>query len=128
MSNQAELIENGTIILTDATIRTAGRDWQAHPKFAGVSTKCLLDAAAFNGAASCLLVRVEAGARLEAHQHPAQSELHEILAGSGQLERSGKVQAYAPGDLALIPAGQEHAVQAGALGLVLRATFISGLS
>ena len=127
MPNQAELIENGNIILTDATHKIADRDWLAHPSFAGVRLKFLLDAATFAGAASCFLVRVEAGHRLEAHVHSEQSEVHEVLAGSGQLERNGKVQAYAPGDLAVIPVGQEHAVQAGPEGLVLRATFISSL-
>jgi len=128
VSNQAELIENGSIILMNANLRTAEIKWQAHPSFAGVSIKCLLDAEALNGAANCLLVRLEPGARLDAHVHPAQSEIHEVLAGSGDLERLGKVQAYTPGDLALIPMGQEHAVQAGPMGLVLRATFISDLS
>lgn len=127
MPNQAELIEKGNIILTDITAKTADRGWQAHPSFAGVSLKCLLDTAAFGGAASCFLVRVAAGARLEAHVHSAQSELHEVLAGAGRLERAGGMHDYAPGDLALIPAGQEHAVQAGPRGLVLRATFICGL-
>ena len=97
--------------------------WNAHPAFAGVELKDLVLGADTGGGFSCHLVRVAPGCALGEHDHPAQTELHQVAAGGGVCTLDGRELAYRPGEMAVIPMGRPHSVTAGEQGLTLVATF-----
>ncbi|SNR80421.1 Cupin domain-containing protein [Humidesulfovibrio mexicanus] len=92
----------------------AALPWNPHASFPGVALKHLLTAADTDGAMSAHLVRVEAGCVLEEHTHPANMELHEVVAGAGTCLLAGDSVRYEPGVCGLMPAGVRHAVRADA--------------
>ena len=98
-------------------------EFEPHPTFAGVRLKHAVRAGDTHGAFSSHVVLVDPGCALLAHRHPDQDEQHAVLRGSGRLTLDGAARDYAPGDIAVMPRGREHAVVAGADGLVLLATF-----
>lgn len=117
--------ENGILMLSGDAEALGGRPWEAHPDFAGVFLKTLVRPAATDGLFSCHLVRIEPGKRIGLHTHPGQTELHEVLAGSGVCRMEGNEMPYAPGCMAILPANAPHEVQAGEEGLFLFAKFIT---
>ncbi len=123
-----EALREGRRILTPAGARDAAAlPWNAHPAFAGVAIKHLVTGADTDGALSCHLVRVAPGMRLASHIHEGQSELHEVVAGSGAAAMGGDSAEYRPGVVAVIPRGLVHEVTAGDEGLWLFAKFFPAL-
>jgi quercetin dioxygenase-like cupin family protein len=101
---------------------TALAGFEPHPAFKGVRLKLAIAGAQTHGSFSSHLVQVDPGDSLLAHRHPDQDEQHVVLRGAGRLTLDGEVRDYAPGDVAVIPRGHEHAVMAGSDGIVLLAT------
>lgn len=97
--------------------------WNAHPAFAGVRLKDLLLGADTDGGFSCHLVRVDPGCALEDHTHPGQTEMHQVAAGTGVCTLGDRIMNYRPGEMAIMPRGASHRVDAGDQGLTLVATF-----
>jgi quercetin dioxygenase-like cupin family protein len=97
--------------------------FEAHPVFKGVRMKLAVMGAQTHGAFSSHLVQVDPGCSLATHRHPEQDEQHVVLSGTGEMTLDGQNRYYAPGDVAVIPQGHEHAVVAGRDGILLLATF-----
>ena len=108
-------------IADDRAIRRAAMN--AHPIFNGVSMQDLALGADTQNRLSCHLVHIAPGCRLDTHDHPAQTELHQVVCGSGQCMLRDRTVAYRPGEMAIIPQGERHSVTAGDSGLTLVATF-----
>lgn len=104
------------------TIADAG--WAAHPSFAGVSLKPLVDATATGGALRTLMVRISPNCAMLPHRHDQETEQHFVVAGDGRADLDGHAVDYAPGRLMLIPPATTHSVRAGDDGLVLMAVFV----
>lgn len=98
-----------------------------HPSFAGVSIQDLVTAADTEGRLSCHLVHVAPGCSLAEHDHPAQTELHQVAGGEGLCRLANKEIAYRPGEMAVISQGERHSVTASDRGLTLVATFCPAL-
>lgn len=94
-----------------------------HPVFGGVRMQDLVTGADTQGRLSCHLVHIAPGCRLDTHEHPAQTELHQVVCGGGLCVLRERTVAYRPGEMAIIPQGERHSVTAGDLGLTLVATF-----
>jgi quercetin dioxygenase-like cupin family protein len=119
--------EQGELALSGRRVAFMERDWQAHPRFAGVALKHLLTAADTGGAFSYHLVRIESGCAIGEHMHATQQETHEVIAGVGICRNQNEDIAYRPGLISLIAPGARHAVTAGEEGLLLFAKFIPPL-
>ncbi|BBD07254.1 cupin domain-containing protein [Desulfovibrio ferrophilus] len=115
--------QNACVAATDATRPICELEWNAHPAFEGVHIKDLITGADTGGRLSCHLVRVAPGCCLKEHDHPTQTELHQVAAGQGTCMIQEKKVAYHPGEMAIIPQGERHSVMAGEHGLTLVATF-----
>jgi quercetin dioxygenase-like cupin family protein len=124
----AGCLDCAPIHLPHGTQEAAARPWTPHPRFPGVELKLLVSGRNTEGALSCHLVRVQPGCALESHVHEGQWELHEVAAGRGRAELPGGTVDYAPGVMAVIPAGAGHAVHAGPEGLTLLAKFFPALA
>ena len=101
--------------------------WNRHPDFGGVELKHLVTGRETGGQFSCHLVRVAPGKTIGTHAHPAQTELHEIAAGSGVCLSGGARLVYEPGVVSILPTGEPHEVKAGPEGLRLLAKFVPAL-
>lgn len=97
--------------------------WKQHPAHAGVALCLLVGKDDSAGALSTLLVRLDRGAAIVSHRHEAEVEQHIVLEGNGVLTLDGEPFDYRPGQVAVIPRGHEHAVVAGANGMVMLAVF-----
>lgn len=97
--------------------------WNDHPAFRGVRLKDLITSADTDGGFSCHLVRVDPGCSLMTHDHPAQTEVHQVAAGDAVCTLDDRELAYRPGEMAVIPMGRPHSVTAGDQGVTLVATF-----
>jgi quercetin dioxygenase-like cupin family protein len=97
--------------------------FEPHPVFQGVRMKLAVMGAQTHGSFSSHLVQVDPGCSLASHRHLEQDEQHVVLGGSGELTLGGERRGYAPGDVAVIPQGYDHAVVAGRDGILLLATF-----
>lgn len=115
------------IALPDALLTAEELPWEAHPVFPGVQMKHLVTGYDTGGALSCHLVRVAPGYALDDHDHPANTELHKVLAGGGSCRVAERDVAYSPGTMAVIPQGGVHRVDAGGDGLLLLAQFCPAL-
>lgn len=102
-------------------------DWNPHPSFSGVELKHLVTGADTEGHFSVHLVRIAPGKAIGEHDHPASWELHEVAEGSGVCRMDTQELDYAPGAMAVLPAGRPHSVHAGEDGLKLLAKFIPAL-
>ena len=101
--------------------------WNRHPDFEGVELKHLVTGRETGGQFSCHLVRVAPGKTIGTHAHPAQTELHEIAAGSGVCLSGGARLVYEPGVVSILPKGEPHEVKAGPEGLRLLAKVVPAL-
>lgn len=97
--------------------------WTNHPTFAGVRLSERVAARDTEGAFKTLVVRLEPDALMAAHRYPGQIEQHFVFAGAGAFTLDGVERPYRAGDLQIIPKNAEHAVRAGATGMVLLALF-----
>ena len=110
-------------VLGDAGPEEERPTWADHPTFAGVRLSQRVAADQTDGAIRTLVVRLAPGAEMAAHRHPAQVEQHFVLDGDGVLTLAGEQRPYRPGDLQIIARNAEHAVRAGADGMVILAVF-----
>lgn len=101
--------------------------WRAHPSFAGVAMRDLLTAADSHGQVSSHLVRIGPGCGLGRHTHPANGEVHHVLAGAGSAQVEQAEFDYRPGVVVHIPQGRNHAVTAGELGMLMLVVFTPAL-
>lgn len=101
--------------------------WRAHPSFAGVAMRDLLSAAGSSGEVSSHLVRIDPGCGLGQHAHPANGEVHHVLAGVGSARMEQTEFDYLPGVVAHIPQGRTHSVTAGDQGLLMLVVFTPAL-
>lgn len=125
---KANCFESGRVALPTSAYSCTEKDWNAHPRFAGVYLKHLVSGEHTGQALSCHLVRIEPGAMLEQHTHDPQWELHEVLEGSGRMRMEGRDIPYTPGAISVIPKGCPHEVHAGENGLIMLAKFFPPLT
>lgn len=118
-----EAFNTGLLALPTKTVALENCDWKDHPKFEGVSLKCILSGEDTNGAFSFHLVRIAPNKQIDFHIHAEQVETHEVIAGSGYCINDGVKLDYAPGTLSIFPKAIEHKVVAGEEGLYLFAKF-----
>jgi quercetin dioxygenase-like cupin family protein len=102
-------------------------EYMPHKAFKGVSLKHLVKGEKTGGRISSHLVKVEPFCSLDEHSHPEQTEIHEIIEGSGKCVVAGENIPYLPGTVAVIPQGTPHYVQAGEAGLYILAKFSPSL-
>lgn len=110
-------------VLGDAAPEEGRPSWTNHPTFPGVRLFERVAASDTDGAFKTLVVRLDPGALMAAHRHPAQVEQHFVLGGDGVLRLGGEERRYRPGDLQIIARNAEHSVRAGADGMVILAVF-----
>lgn len=106
---------------------TASIEWNAHPKFKGVSLKHILTGAETGGLISSHIVKIDPFCELGDHTHEGRVEIHEVVAGTGSCLINGALHRYTGGVTAVIPGNTAHSVQAGAEGLYLMAKFSPAL-
>jgi quercetin dioxygenase-like cupin family protein len=124
MSDTYSQFERGTLAIGGKQIELGALPWKAHPKFAGVFLKDVLDTGQTGGRLSCHLVRIEPGHVIGRHVHVDSIELHETIKGSGVcLTPNGEI-AYRPGVMGVLMPKEAHEVHAGEEGLYLFAKFI----
>ena len=117
----------GTLHFSDRSQAVDAMDWVPHPRFKGAFMKHLVKKADNNNRASCHLVRIDPGCRLDDHVHEGEWEYHNVLDGCGKGYLDGKKMDYLPGTMAVIPKGKTHKVIAGDDGMLIMATFLPGL-
>lgn len=125
--HSGERMARGRMGFEGETVDAAAIAWTPHPSFAGVRMKHLVRGERTEGRLSCHLVHVAPGCSLDAHTHAGQWELHEVVAGGGQVQVFGRRMDYAPGNVCVIPMGETHEVRAGEEGLWLLAKFFPAL-
>ncbi len=117
----------GALVSPETRISFEAIPWSPHAAFEGVALKHIVTSAETGGHFSFHLVRIEPGKRIGLHAHERQLETHEVIGGSGVCITQGAQLPYAPGVVALLPAGQTHEIQAGPDGLFLFAKFMPAL-
>ena len=120
-------LSTGKMFYMDREQQIETMDWLPHPKFKGAHMKHLIKGADNDNHASCHLVRIAPGCRLDDHIHENEWEYHHILEGDARGYLDGKEMTYKPGVMAVIPQGVVHKVVAGEKGLVILATFLPAL-
>ena len=120
-------IANGSTTYMDREESTGEIPWNQHPKFKGVYLKHIIKGTDTDGMLSCHMVRIDANAILEEHDHENQWELHEVIEGEGKFVLESKETPYHPGRIGIIPKGTKHKVIAGEDGLILLAKFFPAL-
>jgi len=120
-------IENGIVYYLDRSENISDIDWTKHAKYNGVSLKHIVRGADTKGLFSSHLVKIEPGCCLELHSHENEYELHEVIAGQGVCFFNKETVDYQQGRMLVIPAGENHSVQAGENGLILLAKFFPAL-
>lgn len=125
--NTALNFENGEITTVSGTKSTSEVDYVPHKAFKGVALKALVVGDMTGNAVSEHLVKVEPFCYLDSHEHPANLEIHKVIAGSGTVEIGDKTVEYIAGSIGVIPAGTTHKVTAGKEGLYILATFTPSL-
>ena len=120
-------IINGTIHFQDGDVEVSLMEWIAHPSFNGVYLKHIIQGSSTAGEFSAHLVKIEPNAALNFHAHDKQTELHQVIDGSGTCQMGSASFQYYPGKLCVIPKGEGHAVQADDSGLILLAEFFPAL-
>ena len=120
--------ENGTLYFsTEKQIDLSSIAWSPHAKFEGVELKHLITSQDTGDAYSYHLVRVAPEKKIGRHVHETQVETHEVIDGSGVCVLAGVELDYQVGSIAVLPAGVEHEVTAGEIGLYLFAKFMPAL-
>ena len=122
-----EQFEIGALYIFEKEIDIGAINWSIHNKFEGVALKHLITAKDTEGEFSYHLVRVAPQKKIGLHVHETQLETHEVIAGAGACITGGRRLAYTAGVIAVLPAGVEHEVLAGADGLYLFAKFFPAL-
>lgn len=117
----------GNLYLLAKNEKNEAKPWNAHPKFRGVYLKNIITGNQTEGVFSTHLVKVENGCSIGEHIHENNTELHEILKGTGTCMIGSIEVSYSPGDCAVIPQGTLHEVVAGENGLFLFAKFFPAL-
>lgn len=119
--------QEGRLLCAGSVRELSAAPWAGHPKFEGVALKALVTSAETGGVFSYHLVRVAPGRTIGLHTHDPQLETHEVIAGAGVCLCGGRRLEYAPGVIAILPAGVAHEVTAGPKGLYLFAKFMPAL-
>jgi quercetin dioxygenase-like cupin family protein len=123
------LFELGTIYINGVELnKTDTIEWQKHPKFVGVFTKCLFSAKDSSNNLSAMLVKIEPNCEIGNHIHEGKAELHEVIYGDGVTLVNDKSIVYKPGIISFIPADVPHSVKANNNGLILLAKFTPPLN
>ena len=121
--NMSDCFAGAKIITLDGVFDCKQTEWAGHPEYPGVELKALLADELTNNKLRSMLVQVAPGCSLFEHIHEDNWEMHEVIAGTGRSTLESSAGEYAPGTIAIIPAGVKHSVQAGEDGLVLLAKF-----
>jgi len=123
------VFELGTIYINGVELnKTENIEWQKHPKFKGVFTKCLFSGINSNNNLSAMLVKIEPHCEIGNHIHEGKAELHEVIYGEGVALVNDKNIVYKPGIVSLIPADVPHSVKADNNELFLLAKFTPPLN
>ncbi len=122
-----ETFENGNVSGPEGQQAISSISWNEHQSFKGVFLKHLIKGNETGGLLSCHLVKVNPGCTIDSHVHTGKLEVHEVIGGSGSCIIGGKVVAYQPGSVALIPADVNHRVEAGDDGIYILAKFSPAL-
>lgn len=115
------------VCFADRQMAVADLPWNKHPKFEGVFLKHLIVGKDTQAGLSCHLVKIEPFCVLDTHLHEGKFEVHQVVAGSGELHVENQKVDYTVGQLSVIPANAFHRVVAGKDGLYLLATFAGAL-
>ena len=115
--------DDGQFVIPNCKKEFGDIPWTKHPKFEGVELKHLVTAEDTDGQFSYDLVRIAPNKRIKNHIHEKQLETHEVVGGSGTCINAGTQIQYETGIISVMPAGIEHAVNAGDDGLYLFAKF-----
>ncbi|MDR2734898.1 MAG: cupin [Spirochaetota bacterium] len=107
--------------------KSKGIEYAPHKKFKGVYLKHLVTGAMTDNRISCHLVKVDPFCVLEAHTHPEQIEIHEVIDGDGVCTIADKKLQYTPGVVEAVPQGVTHEVVAGKDGIYILAKFVPAL-
>ena len=123
MKPQQSSGRHDNVVMPGQNITVESLPWNPHPKFAGVFLRHLVTGKDTGGRISIHHVRIDPGCSIGDHAHPGQVEVHDVLTGHGSCTLTGTRIPYHPGVVGIMPANQEHRVDAGDKGLLLRATF-----
>ena len=117
----------GTVFSIEQEKTIGDLPWNPHASFKGVYLKHLIIGKDTNDKLSYHIVKIEPEAVLDTHLHDGKMEIHQIIAGSGQMFMDGKTIAYSEGIICIIPANTPHKVVAGKDGLYVLAVFTPSL-
>ena len=118
----------GNLYLLAKHENNEAKPWNAHPKFRGVYLKNIITGNQTEGVFSAHIVKIEESCSIGEHTHDDNTELHEIINGTGTCMIGNKEVSYTPGDCAIIPKRTLHKVVAGENGLYLLAKFFPALT
>ncbi len=127
MENLFEKFNGGALLLPTMSKSFKSFLWNKHPAFDGVELKHIVTANDTNGQFSCHLVRIAPNKKIGNHVHSEQSEIHEVIDGSGICINEGRKIDYETGIISIMKMGTPHEVIAGNDGLYLFAKFIPAL-
>ena len=127
MENIFDSFDSGRLDLPGGELLISEAQWKAHPDFKGVEIKAAVTGADTGGKFSCHLVRIAPGCEIGEHIHKEQTELHEVMDGSGICINEGVQIRYECGVLSVMREGTPHRVVAGEKGLRLFAKFVPAL-
>ena len=119
--------QKGMLYINGECVNIENLPWHEHPSFKGVFLKHIIKGERTDNQLSCHLVKVNAGCAIGLHNHPEQTELHEIIEGYGECIIEQEKLNYQKGVTGFIPANKNHTVKAGDKGLFLFAKFFPAL-
>lgn len=123
MENIFDQFSCGRLSLPGGDKEFSNIPWQPHPDFKGVEMKNVVTEGETGGRLRCLLVKIAPGKQIGEHIHSSETELHEVVAGSGVCLCGGREIPYECGVISVMEAGVPHSVTAGEEGLMLFAKF-----
>ena len=106
--NIIDKFEKEAIYTINTTINSGDIEFNAHPKFRGVSLKHLVTGNMTNNQISCHLVKVEPFCTLEIHAHEKNLEIHAVIDGEGTLYLGENTLKYNIGSIGVIPKNLSH--------------------
>ncbi len=128
MQATLEHFDKGRIITTRQKRDSDASPWNPHAKFPGVFMKHLVTAEDSAGSFSTHMVHVCTGHEIGEHIHQTQTELHEVMLGSGICHMAEDQFAYTPGTCVVVPPGVVHRVVADKEDLYMMVTFVPPLA
>ena len=94
------------------SVRPEDVQWKAFPAFPAAARLAVLVGNPSQPGPYVVRVKLPAGTRMEPHRHP-EDRLYTVISGVfyiglGDVFEEGKLQAFGPGSLVVLPGGQSH--------------------